>query len=68
MDTYQECKTQPAILGTNIAKQLRKNSMFKGLILIRSANDSAADIKMYKNAGTKCPCNNLVVCLAIPKL
>ena len=46
MDNYQEGK----VLGTDITHELRSDG-FKGIILIRSANDDAASANRYRRAG-----------------
>ena len=46
MDNYQEGK----VFGTEITRELRSDG-FKGIILIRSANDDAASANKYRRAG-----------------
>ena len=46
MDIYSEGK----ILGTDITNELRSDG-FKGIVLIRSANDDAASANKYRRAG-----------------
>jgi hypothetical protein len=46
MDNYSEGK----ILGTDITNELRSDG-FKGIVLIRSANDDAASANKYRRAG-----------------
>ena len=46
MDNYQEGK----VLGTDVTDELRSGG-FKGIILIRSANDDAASANQYRRAG-----------------
>ena len=46
MDNYNEGK----VLGTNVTAELRSDG-FKGIILIRSANDDAASANKYRRAG-----------------
>ena len=46
MDNYQEGK----VFGTDITSELRSDG-FKGIILIRSANDDAASANKYRRAG-----------------
>ena len=46
MDNYREGK----IFGTDITNELRSDG-FKGVILIRSANDDAASANKYRRAG-----------------
>ena len=46
MDNYQEGK----VLGTDVTIELRADG-FKGIILIRSANDDAVSANKYRYAG-----------------
>ena len=46
MDTYSEGK----VLGTDVVNELRSDG-FKGIVLIRSANDDAASANQYRRAG-----------------
>ena len=46
MDNYQEGK----VFGTDVTDELRAGG-FKGIILIRSANDDAASANKYRRAG-----------------
>ena len=46
MDSYKEGK----VFGTDITSELRSDG-YKGIILIRSANDDAASANQYRRAG-----------------